>query len=263
LDSGTLAYINYVAKVKDTGEVLEATREEDAKTLGIFNPVARYTPNLVAVGEGWVLKGLDDALLTAKVGEKMSVEITPDKGFGERDPTKIKLIPEKRFGEKAHELSIGAEVEIEGKVGLVRYIGSGRVQVDFNHRLAGKVITYDVEVVKTVTEPADIAKALLLRRFPINEDKLTLNLDAEKQLATVMLPPDVFYLDGLQFIKRAASTDVFKYVKSVTSLDFVEEYKAPEQPKPKEEPKPAEEAKPAEEKVEPAPEAAAEAKTSP
>jgi peptidylprolyl isomerase len=254
LDSGTLAYIDYVAKVKDTGEVLEATRIDDAKALGIFNPVARYTPNLVAVGEGWVLKGLDDALLNAKVGDKLTVEITPDKGFGERDPTKIKLIPEKRFGEKAHELSIGAEIEVDNKVGVVRYIGSGRVQVDFNHRLAGKVLIYDVEVVKTVTEPIDITKALLLRRLPVNEDKLNVTLDAAKGAATILLPQDVFYLDGLQFIKRAASNDVFKYVKSVTSLDFMEEYKAPELPKPKEEPKPAEEAKPAEQKAEAAPE---------
>jgi len=266
LDSGTLAYIDYVAKVKDTGEVLEATRIDDAKALGIFNPVARYTPTLVAVGEGWVLKGLDDALLNAKVGDKVAVEITPDKGFGERDPTKIKLIPEKRFGEKARDLAIGAEVEVENRVGVVRYIGSGRVQVDFNHRLAGKILTYDVEVLKTVSEPIDVTKALLLRRLPINEDKLNVTLDAEKGVATVMLPQDVFYLDGLQFIKRAASTDVFKYVKSVTSLDFVEEYKAPEPPKPKEEAKPAEPAKPSEEakpegegkptegKAEPAPE---------
>ncbi|HVP23992.1 MAG TPA: FKBP-type peptidyl-prolyl cis-trans isomerase [Conexivisphaerales archaeon] len=256
MDSGTLAYINYVAKVKDNGEVLEATREEDAKSLGIFNPVARYTPTLVAVGEGWVLKGLDDALLNAKVGEKLNVEITPDKGFGERDPTKIKLIPEKRFGEKAHELAIGAEVEVEGKVGVVRYIGSGRVQVDFNHRLAGKVLTYDVEVVKAVTEPVDITKALLLRRLPLSEDKLNVVLDLDKGTATVNLPMEVYYVDGLQFIKRAASNDVFKFVKKVNTLSFTEEYKAPEPPKPKEEPKPAE-AKPTEgeKKEEAAPEA--------
>ncbi len=263
MDSGTLAYIDYVAKVKDTGEVLEATRIDDAKALGIFNPVARYTPTLVAVGEGWVLKGLDDALLKASVGDKMNVEITPDKGFGERDPTKIKLISEKKFGEKAHELSVGAEVEVDNRVGVVRYVGSGRVQVDFNHRLAGKVLTYDVEVVKAVAEPLDITKALLFRRLPINEDKLNVTLDAEKGKATVLLPQDAFYLDGLQFIKRAASNDVFRYVKSVTSLDFVEEYKAPEPPKPKEEEKPAEPAKPAEEAqpAEPKAEAAPEEKT--
>jgi peptidylprolyl isomerase len=256
LESGTLTYINYVAKVKDTGEVLEATRDEDAKKLGIFDPVARYTPNLVAVGEGWVLKGLDDALLKASAGDKLTVEITPDKGFGERDPTKIKLIPEKRFGEKAHELAIGAEVEVEGKVGLVRYIGSGRVQVDFNHRLAGKTLTYDLEVVRAVTEPADMAKALLLRRLPIAEDKLNVALDVEKGTATVVLPEEAFFLDGLQFIKRAASNDLFKYVKSVTSLTYQEEYKAPPSEKPKVEAKPAEEAKSAE----PAPEPAAEQK---
>jgi peptidylprolyl isomerase len=246
LESGTLAYIDYVAKVKDTGEVLEATRQEDARNLGIFNPVARYTPSLVAVGEGWVLKGLDDALLKANVGDKLSVEIPPDKGFGERDPSKVKLMSEKKFGEKAHDLAIGAEVEVEGKVGVVRYVGSGRVQVDFNHRLAGKVLIYDLEVLKTVTEPSDMAKALILRRLPINGDKLDVTIDTARGAASVLLPQDVYYLDGLQFIKRAASNEVFKYVKSVTSLSYTEEYKAPEPAKPKEEAKPAQEVKPAE-----------------
>jgi peptidylprolyl isomerase len=250
MESGTLTYINYVAKVKDTGEVLEATREEDAKSLGIFDPVARYTPNLVAVGEGWVLKGLDEALQKASVGDKLTVEITPDKGFGERDPTKIKLVPERRFGEKAHELAIGAEVEVEGKVGTVRYIGSGRVQVDFNHRLAGKTIVYELEVVKTVTEAPDITKALLLRRLPLTEDKLTVTFDNEKGTSAVTLPDSVYYLDGLQFIKRAASTDKFKFVKSVKTLSFVEEYNAPQPPSPPKAEEKAPEAKEPEAKAE-------------
>lgn len=227
MENGTLAYVNYVAKVKDTGEVLEATREEDAKNLGIFDPVTRYTPRLVAVGEGWVLKGLDEVLAKANVGEKLTAEIPPEKGFGERDITKIKLVHERKFGEKAHELAVGAEVEVDGKVGTVRYIGSGRVQVDFNHRLAGKTLIYDLEVVKAITEPLDVVKALLLRRLPLTEDKLNVTLQDDK--VTVNIPEEIYFLDGLQFIKKASSTDIFKFAKGVKEVTFIELYKAPEE----------------------------------
>lgn len=237
LENGTLAYIDYVAKVKDTGEVLEATREADAKNLGVFDPTERYSPRLVAVGEGWVLKGLDEALAKASVGEKLTVEVPPEKGFGVRDPSKVKLINEKKFGEKAHDLFVGAEVEVDGKVGTVRYMGSGRVQVDFNHRLAGKTLVYELEVVRTVTEPLEMAKALLGRRLFIPEDKLNLNIEGD--IATIVLPEEAFLLEGLQFVKRAVSSDLFKFLKALKAVRFIEEYKSPEAEKPKEASHPA------------------------
>ena len=52
--------------------------------------IRKYGPRLISIGEGWVLKGLDEALASANSGDKLSVEITPDKGFGERDPSKVK-----------------------------------------------------------------------------------------------------------------------------------------------------------------------------
>ena len=58
-EKGTLIYVNYTAKVKDTGEAIESTVEEEAKKLNIYDPERRYEA-LVSVGEDWVLKGLDE-----------------------------------------------------------------------------------------------------------------------------------------------------------------------------------------------------------
>ena len=92
LQKGTLILLDYTAKVKDTGEVFETTREADAKSSSLYDANAKYQPRLVSVGESWVIKGLDDALLNTNVGDKLTVEVPPDKGFGIRDSGKVRMI---------------------------------------------------------------------------------------------------------------------------------------------------------------------------
>lgn len=226
IERGALILANYTAKVKDTNEVLETTIEEEAKKLGIYDPTTRYEPRLIAVGEGWVLEGLDDVLLNAEVGKKMSIEIPPEKAFGLRDPSKVRLIPLRKLGDKARQVSIGDVIEIDNKVGIVRYIGSGRVQVDFNHRLAGKTIVYELEVVKKLETDEEKIKALIRRRLPIPDDKLSYELGDDK--LRVDIPSDLFLLDGLQILKKALSNDIFKFIEKVYQVQFVETYESEE-----------------------------------
>ncbi|MEM3383575.1 MAG: FKBP-type peptidyl-prolyl cis-trans isomerase [Nitrososphaerales archaeon] len=222
LEAGTLVYVNYVAKIKDTNEVIDVTIEEEAKKLGVHDPSRKYEPRLIAVGEGWVLKGLDEALASANIGDKISVEIPPEKGFGQRDPSKVKMIPLRKFGEKASEVRIGDEVEIDNKIGIVRFIGSGRAQIDFNHRLAGKTLIYDVEIIRKVETDRDKIISLIKRRIPVEEDKIELTIEDDS--AKIKLPSDLYLLEGLQIIKRAVSNDIFKFVKNVNKVYFIELY---------------------------------------
>ncbi|MBM3898015.1 MAG: peptidylprolyl isomerase [Thaumarchaeota archaeon] len=249
-DKGSLILANFTAKIKETGEGVDTTVEEDAKKLGMHDPTRKYEPRLVAVGDSWVLQGVDEALAKADAGQKVSIEVSPEKGFGTRDPAKVRLVPIRRFGDKADQLSIGAEIEVDGRIGIVKLMGSGRVQLDFNHKYAGKVLLYDIEVVKALSADDEKIKALLHRRLPIEIDKVELTLDGSS--ASIKLPSDTYLLEGLQIIKRAITNDIFKYVKSVEKVLFVEEYLSQ---KPKEEPKPeVKEAKETEAKVEaPAP----------
>ena len=143
---GSLLLVDYTARVKDTGEVFETTSEEDAKKHSLHEPNIKYQPKLVSVGESWVLKGLDDALPETSVGDKKTIEVTPAKGFGERDTGKVRKIPLRKLGEDAEKVSIGDRIEVDGKNGIVRFIGAGRVQIDYNHRFAGKTILYDINV---------------------------------------------------------------------------------------------------------------------
>ena len=231
---GTLVLVDYTAKVKDTSEVFETTREADAKSSSLYDANARYQPRLVSVGESWVLKGLDDALLNTSVGDKLTVEVPPEKGFGVRDPGKVRMIPLRKLGDDAEKISVGDAIEIDERTGIVRFIGSGRVQVDFNHRFAGKTILYDVNVVKSLNTDEEKIMGLLKRRLPVDESKLQFKIN-EMQL-DITMPEETFLAEGLQIIKRAIVNDIFKFVNKLEKINFIEGYKNPKAEMPQEKP---------------------------
>jgi len=240
-EKGTLIFANYSARVKDTGEGIESTLEEEAKKLKIYEESRKYEPRLVAVGEGWLISGLDAEVAKLSVGEKKEIELPPEKAFGLRDPTQLRMIPLRKFGEREHELSVGDSVDIDNRVGVVRFIGSGRAQVDFNHRLAGKSIVYDFQVLRTVDTDEDKVRALVDRRLAAEGSKAT--IEVAGGALTVTIPEDLFLTEGLQIIKRGIANDVFKFVPKLTTMTFLERFvNQKAQPK-KEEPR-VEEPKP-------------------
>jgi len=221
-DKGSLILLDYTARIKDNGEIFETTIEEDAKKSNLYDPTRKYEPRLISVGEGWVLKGLDEALTSTDVGQKLSIEISPDKGFGERDTNKVRMIPQRKLGEKANEVKVGDVVELDDRTGIIRYIGSGRVQIDYNHRLASRVLVYDVNVVKKIESNEDKIKYLLKRRLPIEDEKAKFEYNNDK--VVIELSEDISLLDGLQIIKKAVSTDIFKFVDGLNKIIFEEVY---------------------------------------
>ena len=67
LQKGDFILINYTAKVKETNEVFDTTKEEVAKKEHLHKEGEINEPKLVVIGEGWVLKALDDSLKRMEV----------------------------------------------------------------------------------------------------------------------------------------------------------------------------------------------------
>src|SRR4030065_2409165 len=123
LQKGDFILINYTAKVKETNEVFDTTLEETSKKEHLHKEGEIYEPKLVVIGEGWVLKELDESLTTMKVNKAQSVEIPPEKAFGPRDPEKVKRIPLKQLLAKdAHNPTIGMRIDYGGKKAIIRFI---------------------------------------------------------------------------------------------------------------------------------------------
>ncbi|MGD0330842.1 MAG: FKBP-type peptidyl-prolyl cis-trans isomerase [Nitrososphaeria archaeon] len=232
-EKDSLIYLNLTSKVKETNELIETTLEEKAKEHNVYDPTRKYTSRLVAIGEGWVLEGLDSKLKEMSVGEKATMEIPPEKAFGTWDPSKVRILPLRRFGEKAAQLKVGDEIELDNKICYVKLIGSGRVHVDFNHKLAGKTIIYEVEVLEELKGDEEKVKALLSRRIPIDKEKLKFLI--QESIITFELPEDIYLEEGLQIVKRALSNDIFKFLPAINQVIFQENY---EKPKTEKEPEP-------------------------
>ena len=221
-DKGSLILVDYTAKVKDSEDVFDTTIEADAKKYSIHEPNVKYQPKLVSIGEVSypVLKGLDEALAKTSVGDKLTVEVSPDKGFGERDAGKVRMIPTRKLGEDAEKVSVGDSIEVDNKRGIIRYIGSGRVQMDFNHRFAGKTILFDVNVLKSLDSANDKVDAILKERLPVEDTKIAFDLKDKE--GSITIPEEILRADGLQIMKHFIQMDIFKFVKTLEKISFVE-----------------------------------------
>jgi len=227
---GDFIIIDYVGKVKETGEVFDTTIEETAKKERLYKEGEIYEPKLIVIGEGWVLKALDESLVTMEIDKASSVEIPPEKAFGARDPERVKLVPLKRLTAKGISPSLGMRVEYNGKMATVRTIGAGRVLLDFNPPLAGKTLIYEVTVQKKLETQKEKIAALVHRRIPaVEENKF--KFSAKTKAVNIEMPEEAFYLEGIQVAKRGIALDIQRFFPKITMIKFTETFKA--EPKPK------------------------------
>jgi peptidylprolyl isomerase len=225
LQKGDFILIDYVAKVKETGEVFDTTIEEIAKKERLYKEGEIYEPKLVVVGEGWVLKALDESLTTMDVGKQATVEIPPEKAFGPRDPEKVRRVPLRQLTAKGITPSLGMRLEYDGKMATVRAIGAGRVLLDFNPSLAGKTLVYEVTVQKKLETREEKISALIHRRIPsVEVEKFKFNVKAK--VVSVEMPEEAFYIEGIQVAKRGIALDIQKFFPEITTVKFIETFKA-------------------------------------
>nr|WP_218173395.1 FKBP-type peptidyl-prolyl cis-trans isomerase [Pseudomonas gingeri] len=107
------------------------------------------TPATFKVGDGSLLPGFEAALFGFKAGDKRSLTIPAENAFGQPNPQNVQIIPRSQF--QGMELSEGLLVIFNDAAntelpGVVKAFDDVEVTVDFNHPLAGKTLTFDVEI---------------------------------------------------------------------------------------------------------------------
>ncbi|GJQ60465.1 MAG: hypothetical protein D8M57_14395 [Candidatus Scalindua sp. AMX11] len=101
-------------------------------------------------GSNDIIPGLETALAGMKVGESKHVVVTSDHGYGSIDPEKYREISKDKVPPDA--LKVGTPLQgqnASGKVvqAWVAEIKEDTVILNFNHRLAGQTLYFDVTVV--------------------------------------------------------------------------------------------------------------------
>jgi FKBP-type peptidyl-prolyl cis-trans isomerase 2 len=117
------------------------------------------------VGSGRLIPALEKAMLGMKTGDKKKIEVKAADAYGEYDKNALQTVPRAQFP-KDLELKVGQAYSVNTPQGPITVTISAMtdtlVTVDFNHPLAGKDLTFDVQVVKI--RPA--TKDELAKAFP-------------------------------------------------------------------------------------------------
>ncbi|MFH1408306.1 MAG: peptidylprolyl isomerase [Nanoarchaeota archaeon] len=153
--------LDYTGKVKGEDFVFDTTDEKVAKAHDIHNPNQVYSPAIICIGKGHILRGLDQHLIGKKVGDSFTVNLTPEEAFGKKRADMIQLIPTSKFKKDGITPHLGLQVQIDGIMGTVKTVTGGRTLVDFNHPLSSKELTYDLRILKKVDDLQEKVAAFL------------------------------------------------------------------------------------------------------
>ncbi len=217
--------VEYTVKVKDTGEVIETTSEEVAKSGGFYREGDVYGPRLLIVGEGRFVRGFEEAVASSEVGEERTVEVEPSKAYGERDPGKVRVLGVRELAKLNIVPEPGKAIEIGGSIGVVKSVSGGRVVVDFNHPLSGKTLVFTYKVVKKLEDPVEKIKYLIARRSRrIDLGKLSVRISQDMIKVEVETPEEILLAEDLQIFKRAVAEDIFKYFPEVKQVSFIDSF---------------------------------------
>ena len=160
IKNGDFIEIDYVAKIKSTGEVFDITEKDKAEKNNIRNKNIEYKPIVICVGKRDVIPGLDEFLVGKELGN-FTVEISSEKAFGKKDPKLIKLMSASLLRKQKIEPIPGLKINMDGFIGTIVSVSGGRTLMDFNNPLAGKDVIYELKINKVITDAKDKLKSFL------------------------------------------------------------------------------------------------------
>ena len=126
--------IHYTLKNKD-GELLDKSGEGE--------------PLSYVHGTESIIPGLEAALAGKSAGDKLSVSVAPEQGYGLRSESLVQELPRDAFGEIddiQEWMRFQSESENGTRVISVTNVAADLITVDGNHPLAGETLNFDVEV---------------------------------------------------------------------------------------------------------------------
>jgi len=138
IEDGKKVKIHYTGTLSD-GEKFDSSEGRD--------------PLEFETGAGMVIPGFDSAVRDMEVGSKKTVTLPAAEAYGELRDEMIGDFPKDKFPADM-ELSVGMPLQMTGPDGpvpvVVKEIKEDAVTLDGNHPLAGKDLTFALELVEIV-----------------------------------------------------------------------------------------------------------------
>jgi len=134
---GDTVKVHYTAKLED-GSVFDTSREDE--------------PLKFIIGEGHMIPGFEDAVVGMSQGEKKTVKIESEKAYGPHYDEGVIIVEKANLPEDL-EPELGDVLQIplpddKSVVVIITEITDTKITLDANHPLAGKDLTFDIELVE-------------------------------------------------------------------------------------------------------------------
>jgi peptidylprolyl isomerase len=136
IQNGDTVSVNYIGRLED-GTVFDSSLTEGRE------------PLKVTLGQGQLIKGFENGLLEMSVGDKKTITLNPSEAYGEPNPEAIIDVPLSNLPEG---VQIGQTLQGQGPQGpfivTVVDVNETSARLDHNHPMAGKTLTFDLEIVE-------------------------------------------------------------------------------------------------------------------
>lgn len=134
IQKGDTVKVHYTGRLKD-GKEFDSSRDRE--------------PLEFTLGKGMLIPGFEEAVEGREPGDKVFVEISPDKGYGQIDPDLIFAVARAQIPDHIP-LEVGTPIQLSSEKGqmdvTMTEIGPEEVTLDANHPLAGKDLVFEIDI---------------------------------------------------------------------------------------------------------------------
>jgi FKBP-type peptidyl-prolyl cis-trans isomerase 2 len=136
IKNGDTVKVHYTGRLED-GDVFDTSMVDGRE------------PITVTLGENSLIVGFENGLIDMAVGEKKTIEIKCSEAYGEYNDGMIQEVPKSQM---PGEVEIGMSLQSQTEMGVIQFlvkeIKEESVILDANHKLAGKDLIFDLEVLE-------------------------------------------------------------------------------------------------------------------
>jgi FKBP-type peptidyl-prolyl cis-trans isomerase 2 len=141
--NGDTVAVNYTLTIAD-GTVKDTSLEEVAKKSGLLQTGRKYEPLVFPIGQKKMIPGFEAGVIGMKVGENKKITVIAADGYGEKNDKMVQSVSGSVFKDAGITPKIGETFNFSFAPGKIIAISGDMVMIDFNHPLAGEVLTFDV-----------------------------------------------------------------------------------------------------------------------
>ncbi|HOB17523.1 MAG TPA: peptidylprolyl isomerase [Candidatus Methanoculleus thermohydrogenotrophicum] len=141
------------AKQGDTVRVHYTGKLDDGT---VFDTSSERSPLEFTIGEGEIIPGFEQAVIGMKPGETKTVRIPPEEAYGPHRDDMTLTVDRDQFPEDL-DPEPGQQLQVRQPGGgavivTVSEVSESTVTLDANHPLAGRLLTFDIQLLDIVSE---------------------------------------------------------------------------------------------------------------